>query len=132
MSCSTACASSFLVRLLLCRLLLTVICKLHSVMGESCSICAGLASKCGFQECVCAGENWNQVMYDGMRTTNPASAVYFLFIVLIGNYVMLNLFLAILLDNFAGGDSDEADKKAADRTFSTSGQRLRERCSRSR
>lgn len=50
-------------------------------------------------------------MYDGMRTTNPASAVYFLFIVLIGNYVMLNLFLAILLDKFGGGDVDEVDKK---------------------
>ena len=60
---------------------------------------------------LCAGENWNQVMYDGMRTTNPASAVYFLFIVLIGNYVMLNLFLAILLDKFGGGDTEEADKK---------------------
>ena len=52
-----------------------------------------------------AGENWNQVMYDGMRTTNPAAALYFLFIVIIGNYVVLNLFLAILLDQFAGGNT---------------------------
>ena len=65
---------------------------------------------------LCAGENWNEVMYDGMRTTSPASAVYFLFIVLIGNYVVLNLFLAILLDKFAGGDSDgDADKKRRQR-----------------
>jgi Ion transport protein len=45
-------------------------------------------------------------MYDGMRSTSPASAIYFLFIVIIGNYVVLNLFLAILLDQFSGGDGD--------------------------
>jgi hypothetical protein len=48
-------------------------------------------------------------MYDGMRTTNTGAAIYFLFIVVIGNYVILNLFLAILLDNFAGGNDDEDD-----------------------
>jgi Ion transport protein len=46
-------------------------------------------------------------MYDGMRSTSPGSAIYFLFIIVIGNYVVLNLFLAILLDNFAGGGEDE-------------------------
>lgn len=46
-------------------------------------------------------------MYDGMRATNPAAALYFLSIVIIGNYVVLNLFLAILLDKFAGGNEDE-------------------------
>jgi hypothetical protein len=55
----------------------------------------------------CAGENWNSVMYDGMRTTKPYAALYFLFIVIIGNYVVLNLFLAILLDKFATGSEKE-------------------------
>jgi hypothetical protein len=55
----------------------------------------------------CAGENWNSVMYDGMRTTRPYAALYFLFIVIIGNYVVLNLFLAILLDKFASGNEKD-------------------------
>lgn len=58
-----------------------------------------------------AGENWNIVMYDGMRATNSAAALYFLSIVVIGNYVVLNLFLAILLDKFAGGNEDEENDR---------------------
>lgn len=50
-------------------------------------------------------------MYDGMRATNSAAALYFLCIVIFGNYVVLNLFLAILLDKFAGGNED-ADNDA--------------------
>eukprot|EP00892_Ulva_mutabilis_P001295 jgi/Ulvmu1/11166/UM072_0002.1 len=58
---------------------------------------------------ILTGENWNMVMYDGMRATNSAASLYFLSIVIIGNYVVLNLFLAILLDKFAGGDEDKDD-----------------------
>ena len=46
-------------------------------------------------------------MYDGMRSTHPTAALYFLFTFIFGNYVMLNLFLAILLDQFAAGDATE-------------------------
>ena len=46
------------------------------------------------------GENWNAVMYDHMRAAGPASCVYFLGLVICGNIIMLNLFLAILLGNF--------------------------------
>jgi hypothetical protein len=46
-------------------------------------------------------------MIDGMRTNGAPAALYFLFIVIIGNYVILNLFLAILLDKFAGGVDDD-------------------------
>lgn len=63
------------------------------------------------EHCTCAGENWNAVMYDGMRATNASAALYFLFIVIIGNYVVLNLFLAILLEQFSNGDKDEAPSK---------------------
>ena len=59
------------------------------------------------------GENWNTVMYDGMRSTDSAAVLYFLALTIFGNYVVLNLFLAILLDNFSGiGDKEEADKEA--------------------
>ena len=46
------------------------------------------------------GENWNGVMYDTMRSVGVASCVYFIALVIFGNIIMLNLFLAILLGNF--------------------------------
>tara|TARA_B110000305_G_scaffold239654_1_gene308047 strand:- start:587 stop:1597 length:1011 start_codon:yes stop_codon:yes gene_type:complete len=46
------------------------------------------------------GENWNGVMYDHMRTIGSATCVYFIALVCMGNIIMLNLFLAILLGNF--------------------------------
>jgi len=49
---------------------------------------------------VLIGEKWNVIMYNCMRSTNPASACYFILLILAGNIIMLNLFLAILLGNF--------------------------------
>lgn len=64
-------------------------------------------------------------MYDGMRsqpstTTQTIAAGYFVMLVVIGNYIILNLFLAILLDNFAEvgekseGDSGEVNAESDD------------------
>jgi hypothetical protein len=39
-------------------------------------------------------------MYDCIRTTGSLYAIYFIALVLGGNIIMLNLFLAILLGNF--------------------------------
>ena len=61
---------------------------------------------------VLTGENWNEVMYDGMRTKGDAACLYFILLVVIGNYIVLNLFLAILLDNFA--DMDSSGETAAE------------------
>lgn len=63
---------------------------------------------------VLTGENWNEVMYDGMRTQGTGACVYFLLLVIIGNYIILNLFLAILLDNFSeigGGEEGEEEEE---------------------
>jgi hypothetical protein len=49
---------------------------------------------------VMIGENWNSAMYDHMRVVGVASCVYFIGLVVFGNIIMLNLFLAILLGNF--------------------------------
>lgn len=46
------------------------------------------------------GENWNSAMYDHMRSVGSASCIYFIALVIFGNIIMLNLFLAILLGNF--------------------------------
>lgn len=49
---------------------------------------------------ILTGENWNTVMYDGMRATGWLATLFFLFVVLFGNFVILNLFLAILMSSF--------------------------------
>jgi len=54
-------------------------------------------------------ENWQVVMYDAMRTNVNwiITAAYFISWIFLGNFMLLNLFLAILLDSFAEVDSDE-------------------------
>ena len=46
------------------------------------------------------GEAWNDIMYESIRTVGNVSAVYYIMLVVGGNIIMLNLFLAILLGNF--------------------------------
>jgi len=47
------------------------------------------------------GDNWNEIMYNCMRSTNELqSSIYFIILMAFGKFVMLNLFLAILLGNF--------------------------------
>lgn len=54
-------------------------------------------------------ENWNDILMVTMRTTvnKFLTGIYLLSFIFIGNWVFLNLFLAILLDGFT---SDEAEK----------------------
>jgi len=51
-------------------------------------------------------ENWQVVMYDAMRTNVNwiITAAYFISWIFLGNFMLLNLFLAILLDSFADVD----------------------------
>ena len=75
---------------------------------------------------VLTGENWNTIMYDGMRSTGGggetrwawaswASALYFVSLVSIGTFVLLDFFIAILLNDFGQIEHthDGAPKKAA-------------------
>lgn len=41
--------------------------------------------------------------YDGMRSVGPASALFFIFTIVVGNYVVLNLFIAMWVDKGDGG-----------------------------
>eukprot|EP00736_Rhodelphis_marinus_P006678 Rmarinus@m.195 len=58
------------------------------------------------------GENWNEMMYLGIDCcmTLPAVVFYVSFFIL-GNYILLNLFLAILLSNFDTPVSIKPEKK---------------------
>ena len=63
---------------------------------------------------VLTGENWNQIMVETMGTYDTISgpAIFFMFMIVIGNYMLLNLFLAILLKFI--GEKDEDEEAAED------------------
>jgi len=54
-------------------------------------------------------ENWQTILYDTMRSsTGPVvSAIYLVSWIFIGNFILLNLFLAILLDSFLEEEKEE-------------------------
>ncbi|EDV27710.1 uncharacterized protein TRIADDRAFT_21513, partial [Trichoplax adhaerens] len=51
-------------------------------------------------------EDWNVVMYDGMLARGKWAAIYFLALVTLGNYVLLNLLVAILVNGFQEQEKD--------------------------
>ncbi|XP_059385759.1 voltage-dependent L-type calcium channel subunit alpha-1D-like [Carassius carassius] len=72
---------------------------------------------------ILTGEDWNAVMYDGiMAYGGPSSSgmivcIYFIILFICGNYILLNVFLAIAVDNLADAESlntDNDDKKKCD------------------
>ena len=64
---------------------------------------------------VMTGENWNEVMYDGVRATHWLARVYFVVLVLAGNYVILTLVQVIMLEKFEAVVSLDMRKKADER-----------------
>ncbi|XP_014023108.1 calcium channel, voltage-dependent, L type, alpha 1D subunit, a isoform X10 [Salmo salar] len=68
---------------------------------------------------ILTGEDWNAVMYDGiMAYGGPSSSgmivsFYFIILFICGNYILLNVFLAIAVDNLGDAESLNAprDKK---------------------
>lgn len=45
-------------------------------------------------------EDWNAVLYNGMASTSPLAALYFVALMTFGNYVLFNLLVAILVEGF--------------------------------
>ncbi|XP_060853575.1 voltage-dependent calcium channel type A subunit alpha-1 isoform X4 [Rhopalosiphum padi] len=74
---------------------------------------------------ILTGEDWNEVMYQGIRSQAQTQgggmiyALYFIILVLFGNYTLLNVFLAIAVDNLANAqeltaaeeEQEEEDKE---------------------
>uniref|UniRef100_A0A8C7TN08 Voltage-dependent L-type calcium channel subunit alpha n=1 Tax=Oncorhynchus mykiss TaxID=8022 RepID=A0A8C7TN08_ONCMY len=60
---------------------------------------------------ILTGEDWNSVMYDGIMAhggpTMPGIlvSIYFIILFVCGNYILLNVFLAIAVDNLAEAES---------------------------
>jgi hypothetical protein len=63
---------------------------------------------------VVTGENWNDVLISGVKSVGFWSAIYFVSLFVIGNYMVLSLFLAILLGNFED-DQDSQGNEVEDR-----------------
>ncbi|XP_046727534.1 voltage-dependent L-type calcium channel subunit alpha-1D isoform X10 [Silurus meridionalis] len=66
---------------------------------------------------ILTGEDWNTVMYNGiMAYGGPSSSgmmvcIYFIILFICGNYILLNVFLAIAVDNLADAESLNSAQK---------------------
>jgi len=52
---------------------------------------------------VVSGENWSDMLFRGMEYNPTIGGIYYVIVYGIGNLIVLNLFLAILLENFSEG-----------------------------
>lgn len=55
---------------------------------------------CVHFEQILTQEDWNMVLYNGMASTSPCAALYFVALMTFGNYVLFNLLVAILVEGF--------------------------------
>eukprot|EP00736_Rhodelphis_marinus_P000156 Rmarinus@m.17433 len=59
---------------------------------------------------IITGENWNTVMYDAIYCCNTGlSILFFVSLFVLGQYIVLNLFLVLLLQHFGESDDDVED-----------------------
>ncbi|GLH14148.1 Voltage-dependent calcium channel type A subunit alpha-1 [Gryllus bimaculatus] len=69
---------------------------------------------------ILTGEDWNVVMYDGIQAYGGVASIgilaciYFIILFICGNYILLNVFLAIAVDNLADAESLTAIEKEAE------------------
>uniref|UniRef100_A0A7M4EDH1 Voltage-dependent L-type calcium channel subunit alpha n=1 Tax=Crocodylus porosus TaxID=8502 RepID=A0A7M4EDH1_CROPO len=67
---------------------------------------------------VLTGEDWNSIMYNGIMAYGGPSfpgmlvCIYFIILFVCGNYILLNVFLAIAVDNLAEAESLTSAQKA--------------------
>ena len=71
---------------------------------------------------ILTGEDWNEVMYDGIAsqggiTNGMAYSLYFIVLTLFGNYTLLNVFLAIAVDNLANAQELTAAENKVSKNF---------------
>jgi cold shock CspA family protein len=63
---------------------------------------------------VLTGDAWTLVYYAGLRVAPIEASVYFLSWIIFGNFILLNLFVAILLEGIAIDDDEEEGGAAGD------------------
>lgn len=73
-------------------------------------------------------ENWQKILYTTMNSqAGYSSCIFLISCIILGNYIILNLFLAILLENFSEDDNDEHLKNRSKGLFSNHSERMRKR-----
>ena len=60
-------------------------------------------------------EDWNIVLFAGMERTSHWAALYFVALMTLGNYVLFNLLVAILVEGFSKQDELFTADKPADK-----------------
>ncbi|CAM9511307.1 unnamed protein product, partial [Ectocarpus fasciculatus] len=65
-------------------------------------------------------ENWNNVMYDCWRSRGPGAIIFVILNIIIGNYFLINLFLAIILNQFSAEKEESLKNKVEAPNFSFS------------
>ena len=60
---------------------------------------------------ILAGEAWNEIMTLYVGEKGAEYALYFVSWVIIGQFILLNLFLAVLLENFSESSDDDEERK---------------------
>ncbi|XP_067277633.1 voltage-dependent T-type calcium channel subunit alpha-1H-like isoform X2 [Pseudorasbora parva] len=68
-------------------------------------------------------EDWNVVLYNGMASTSPWAALYFVALITFGNYVLFNILVAILVEGFQAETSPRSSPCHSSDSGSNSGSR---------
>lgn len=60
---------------------------------------------------VLTGEDWNNIMYEHVRGNGDVGIFFFILLIIGGQIIILNLFLAILLENFETNEMKDVNDK---------------------
>jgi voltage-dependent calcium channel L type alpha-1D len=72
-----------------------------------------ISSACTTVFIIIIGEDWPAIAYNFVRSYGNNCeyiSLYFIFVLVVGNFMLLSLFTAILLQNFEGDDFDQAQE----------------------
>jgi hypothetical protein len=75
---------------------------------------------------VLTGEDWNVIFYHSVQAVGMSSFLYFVVVVVFGNYIVISLFVAILLEGFSVNDlvdrKDDATTKECEHDLNGGGE----------
>lgn len=74
-----------------------------------------------------SGENWNAVMYDGWRSMGPLAVLYFISMIVLGAYIVMNIFVSGLLISFDEQTEENNKRLKQQREMNTARQIVKEK-----
>lgn len=63
---------------------------------------------------ILTGEGWNEIMYDTMRSVGDQAALFFISVIVLGNMIMIQLLVAIVITNFDESHKITSKRKIID------------------